>query len=329
MAHVVVLATGGTIASTADASGGSVATRTIDSLLGGGRTGDATDATDVTVEGRDVLHTNSFLLTHRDLRAIAEAVVEENARGDVDGIVVTHGTDTLEETAFLVDLLHHGDKPVVFTGAQRAADDPAPDGPGNLRQAIAAAASPDTRGLGVLVGFAGYLYPARGTRKAHTINSAAFRHTDGGAIGSTTGDRVNIWAAPRRGPRQPPVTIRFDTTRVDVVVSHPGADAALAEAAVDAGAVGVILAGTGTGNANRALLEWARRAVAQGVSVGLSTRVAEGPVTPVYGNGGGHDLVAAGVVPYGSLPLPQARILASYLLSTDRFPTDELVLPYI
>lgn len=322
MPHVVVLATGGTIASTRDASGASTASRGIGSLLEGADWGG------ITVESRDVLRTNSFLLTHADLRLLCEEVAREAARGDVDGVVLTHGTDTMEETAFLLDLVHGGSKPVVLTGAQRPADALDSDGPVNLRQAIAVAGSGAAASRGVLIAFAGHVYPARGTRKAHTVAAAPFRTADGGPVGSFVGDRLRFAATPDRPAPLPPPTDAFDTTRVDVVSVHPGADAVLARAAVAAGARGVVIAGSGVGNGNHALRDWVAEATGAGIAVGLSTRVPEGPVLPFYGNGGGEDLVRAGALPLGALPLYQARLLLAVLLASGARPTPELIGPY-
>ncbi|MEV4455091.1 asparaginase domain-containing protein, partial [Microbispora sp. NPDC049633] len=156
----------------------------------------------------------SYLLGHRELRLVAEAVAAEIARDDVTGVVVTHGTDTMEETAFLLDLVHRGDKPVVLTGAQRAADQPDSDGPRNLREAVAVAASPDARGCGALISFAGQIFAARGTRKHHTVAAQPFRTLDGGSVGRVDSTGAHITARPvRPAPLDPPGP-RFDV--------HPG-----------------------------------------------------------------------------------------------------------
>src|SRR5699024_7397350 len=122
------------------AGGAAVASRAVVDLLGG------LDVADVAVEGRDVLRLGSYLLDHSHLRTICEAVAEQLRRDDVDGVVLTHGTDTLEETAYLLDLVHDSDKPVVLTGAQLAADRPDSDGPHNLASAVLVAASEQARG---------------------------------------------------------------------------------------------------------------------------------------------------------------------------------------
>lgn len=323
MPQVSVLATGGTIASSENELGASVASRGAGDLLAGVAEGGPN------VTSRDVTQLGSYLLNHRDLRLICEAVAAELADDGVDGVVVTHGTDTMEETAFLLDMVHASAKPVVLTGAQRPADHGCPDGPGNLKEAITVAASAEARDKGVMISFAGEVFAARGTRKAHTIAPAPFRAMDGGPIGRTSADGTRFTASPIRPTPLALPTRAFDDTRVDVVTVHPGADASLARAAVEAGARGVIIAGSGVGNGNASILAWVEEAVGAGIVVGLSTRVPEGPVVPFYGNGGGADLVRAGALPLGSLPLFQSRLLLALLLSHGLTPDPGLLAAYI
>ena len=323
MPQISVLATGGTIASRRDSRGASVASQGVQDLLAG-VAGGATE-----VVSRDIFQLGSYLLDHTHLRHIAEEVALEVARDDVDGVVLTHGTDTMEETAYLLDLVHSSPKPVVLTGAQRPADAADTDGPSNLRDAIAVAAAAEARGTGVSIAFAGQVFAARATRKAHTVAPAPFRTMDGGPMGRVGADDVRFMFRPVRPPALPLPPASFDSTRVDVVSLHPGADASLARAAVDAGAKGVIIAGTGVGNGNHRILEWVEEAVGAGIAVGLSTRVPEGPVVPFYGNGGGADLVGAGALPLGSLPLFHARLLLALLLSHGNTPAPDMLTPYI
>lgn len=321
--RVVVLATGGTIASAATESGGTIAQRSAAELL------EAAAPAGVDVQAKDLMNVGSYLLTHRDLRTIAEAVAAEVSREDVHGVVVTHGTDTMEETAYLLDLLHGADTPVVLTGAQRSSDQADTDGPRNLREAIAVAASVQARGCGVLISFAGRVYAAARTRKVHTLTPEPFATAGGGPIGRVSAAAVRISTRPVRPDPLPPLDQRFDAVRVDVVSLHPGADAALAEAAVAAGAQGVVLAGTGAGNGNHAVLAWVKEAVRAGTAVGLSTRVPDGPVVPVYGNGGAVDLVAAGALNLGSVPLFHGRLLLAALLAGGAVVDQAALVPYV
>jgi L-asparaginase len=310
MTRIAVIATGGTIASTAT-QGGVVATRTAAALL------ESAQVTGIDVETHDLMTVGSYRMTLAHLRAISDAVGDLLGRqhDPVDGIVITHGTDTMEETAILLDLVHDDPRPVVLTGAQRASDALEGDGPRNLTDAVLTAAASQSRNLGVLVVFAGSVLPARGTRKIHTTALAAFRSLYCSPVGEVADGAVAISAVPRRPVPLPRPTARFDDTRVDLVEMYPGADDALIRAARSAGARGIVLAGTGIGNANPVVVAAAREFVDDRVAVVLSSRVPEGPVAGVYGNGGGADLVSAGVPTASGLPATQLRILLALWLS--------------
>jgi len=314
-AHVVLLATGGTIASRSrpEAGGAAVAADTGEQLLGSLGT-----SSSCPVRVVDVLRKGSYLLDFDDMAAICSSVRAALENPAVLGIVVTHGTDTMEETSFLADLAHADPRPVVFTGAQNAADSRSPDGPGNLAQAVAVAASPQARGHGVLLSFAGRIFPARGVQKAQTLNLDAFANPDVGAAGwVAAGGTVHLAGAPQRPAPLPLPAAAGRQKRVDVVASYPGADDVLLRAALAAGAAGIVLQATGSGNANKALCAAVGEAVAAGVVVVTSTRVHAGPVVPIYGNGGGKDLLAAGAIPAGILRPSQALVLLSLLLRLD------------
>ena len=314
MPHVVVLATGGTISARRSAAGGALlATDGADRLVGG-----ASVPPGVTVEAHDVLRVGSYNLTLADLRTIADAVAAHLSRPDVDGIVITHGTDTLEETAILLDLVHADPRPVVLTGAQRSADVADTDGPRNLADAVTVAADPQLRGHGVVVAFGGAVLAARGVRKSHTVDLAAFTGSTG-RLATVLDGCVTVHASPHRPVVLEHPTAALDEVRVDVVLTYPGAQPDLLLAAAGGGARGVVVAGTGVGNAPPGFAAAVSDLTRQGVVVGLSTRVAFGPVRPVYGDGGGADLVAAGAVPL-ALPAAQGRIALALLLSTDLAP---------
>jgi L-asparaginase len=319
MTRVAVIATGGTIASTATA-GGVVASRSAAELLA------SAQVTDIEVETVDLMTVGSYRMNLGHIRLISDAVAELLARktDPIDGIVITHGTDTTEETAVLLDLVHDDPRPVVLTGAQRASDAADSDGPRNLADSVLVAASPRARDVGVLIVFAGRVLPARGTRKLHTAALAAFGSVTGAAAGEVVEGSAAIAAAPRRPTPLPRPTSEFDRTRVDLVEMYPGADDALMRAAVAAGARGIVLAGTGIGNANPVVVDAARAIFADGVAIVLSTRVPEGPVAGVYGDGGGADLVAAGIPTASGLPATQLRILLALWLSQHEVDPSQL-----
>jgi L-asparaginase len=310
-AHVVLLATGGTISSRATAPGaGAVASDTGEQVFAS-----LGSAASYPVRVVDVFQKGSYLLTVDDMFTICGMIKEALQDPQVLGVVVTHGTDTMEETAYLAELVHDDERPVVFTGAQQAADSASPDGPGNLARAIAVAGSPEAQGRGVLLAFAGMVFPASGVRKSHTTRLEAFANPDFGAAGlvSASGE-VRLTEAPPRLEPLPFPGPESGSPRVDVIPSYPGADATLLRAALQAGAAGIVLQGTGNGNANAELCAEVAAATAAGVVVVTSTRVDAGAVVPVYGAGGGEDLRAAGAIPSGLLRPSQSLILLSLLL---------------
>jgi L-asparaginase len=314
MPRVVVLATGGTISSRRT-NGSVTAVDDAATLLAGVDVSD-----DIAVEHHDVLRIGSYRMSFADQRTLAEEVTRQLDRGDVDGVVITHGTDTMEETAILLDLIHEDAKPVVLTGAQRAADVADTDGPRNLRDAITVAADPAARGHGTMVVFGGAILAARGVRKSHTVELAAFT-SPAGTIGDVFTGSARLHGLPARPVRLTLPDTRFDAVRVDIVAAYPGGDDVLLRAAVAAGARGIVLAAMGIGNASPGVAEGIAEIIRTGVVVALSTRVAAGPILPVYGDGGGADLVAAGAVPV-TLPASQSRIALALLLASERSPAD-------
>ncbi|ARE74065.1 asparaginase [Streptomyces sp. NPDC059558] len=310
MGRIVVISTGGTIASrwqgsgfAADADGNEVIAT-------------APLPEGISVELVDLFSVNSPRLTTAHQLTLLRTVHEVLADPGVDGIVVTHGTDTLEESAFLLDLHHHDPRSVVFTGSQRPMGTADGDGPGNLYDALLTAAN--TRGLGVLIAFAGRVHAARGTVKTQAVELDAFADPSKELFGKIGFGKVTILRTPQRPAALPLPAMPQIPPRVDVVVHHADGDPVLLNAAVEAGARGVVLVGTGAGNATPEIVDAVRAAVARGVLVALTTRVMAGPVTEIYTHGGAVDLVAAGAVPTGTLRAGQARIaVLSALLATD------------
>lgn len=309
MARVHIIATGGTIASRRIQDGGSVAGAAgagIEELLTG-------IDVDVELTEEQLVNVNSFRLTPRDLALLARAVDRVCRDEEVAGVVITHGTDTMEETGFLLDLVHDHAQPVILTGAQKDADQPDTDGPQNLTDAIVAAGHRNLQETGVSVGFAGTVQSARGIRKAHTLAPAPF---EGGVhVATVVGERVIQHSAVRRQSALPLPHEGLAQIRVDVVDASLGASADQIPGAIARGAHGIVVLGTGTGNAPDGFVDAVHDATRAGIPVVLATRTTYGPVVPVYGNGGGVDLMKAGAKPAGMLSPYQARVLLMLLIS--------------
>jgi L-asparaginase len=234
-------------------------------------------------------------------RRVAVLLADRN----VDGIVITHGTDTIEETAYLLDLTLPGDKPVVLCGAMRTISDPGWDGPANLRAAVRAAAHPDARGRGVLITVGEEVHSAAEATKWHTQNLASFR-SPRGPIGLLDHGRIVFHRPPQRGPRLSPERL---VTEVDLHLMAAGVDGGLIQASIARGARGLVIEATGCGNVPPAILPALRSALSKRIPVVMVSRCAEGRVAPLYGyEGGGLKLRQLGVISGGDLPGCKARI---------------------
>ncbi len=224
-------------------------------------------------------------MTDAYLAGLRDLVAEILDRGAADGVVVTHGTNTLEETAWLLHLTVATDAPIVLTGAMRPASALSADGPLNLVEAVRVAASSAARGLGVLVVMDDTIHGARDVAKANTLRVDAFSSPMTGPLGRVDGDgRVVITSRPMRGTTLRGAYAGVDLhalSRVDVVASYQGADGALIDAAVGAGARGIVSAGTGDGYPTPWQVEALERASAAGVAIVQSTRVGSGRVPPL------------------------------------------------
>jgi L-asparaginase len=254
---------------------------------------------------------------HGDLAlALAERVAEQCARDDIAGVVVTHGTDTLEESVYTVDRLHGSEKPVVFTGAQRGADEPDTDGPRNLRSAIQVALAEESAGRGALAVFAGEIHGAREVRKVHTSALGAFGSPGYGPLGHVDGQRVTY---RRRPDRAAPLPLpEGPLPQVDLIRLYAGSDDRFLRSSLESGSRAIVLEATGRGNANERVLPGVEAAVAAGVPVVVCSRCIEGRVEPVYGRGGGKDLAEAGAYFAGDLAGPKARVLLQLVLAAGR-----------
>jgi L-asparaginase len=222
------------------------------------------------------------------------------------GVVVTHGTDTLEETAMLCDILHDADAPIVFTGAIRPASAPGADGPANLVDAVSVAASKEAAGMGVLVCFGGEIHHARGARKTDTVSLVAFSSPQTGLLGRVTEGHPIIWS---RIPRNPPLDPPDLNRSVVVVPTVAGDDGSLARAALATEPDGAVVGTLGAGHLAPSLLElWGD--AAERIPVVAYTRPERGVIlSATYGYAGSEqDLRGTNIIPAGFLSPQAARM---------------------
>lgn len=259
----------------------------------------------------------STVLTREDRRELAVRIRELAASGQVDAVVVSQGTDTIEETAFALDLFDAAEAiPVVVTGAMRDTSSPSPDGTLNLSDAIATAASGASRGAGVVVVFDGLIHSARWVAKDTTYRSVGFASHPLGPIGVVTEGRPRIWLRPVETPRFRVEDVQVDAAPVALVVAAPGDPLTyLDEVATRAG--GVVILGMGGGHVAASAMPTVTR-LAERVPVVIASRVGSGPVlNETYGYVGSEvSLVAAGCVMAGALSAEHAAVLLDALLAT-------------
>lgn len=305
---VVILSTGGTIASRhdreADALVSSASGEELLASLGA-------LAPDVPVSTESFCNIGSFEMDLETSFRLARRVAVILADPDVAGVVVTHGTDTMEEAVFLADLVVASEKPVVFTGAQRHAAEADADGPRNLADSIRVAASPAARGLGAVIVFEGEIHAARDVTKVHAYRVGTFASAEHGKLGEIDAQRVIVQRRPLL--RRAIVADRIET-RVDLIRLVMGNDDRFMRCAMQSGARGIVLEAFGRGNVTPAVLAAIRDAVRDGIAVVVTTRCPQGRVMPLYGSSGGKAVAAAGAVFAGDLSGIKARILLALLL---------------
>jgi L-asparaginase len=308
--RLAIINTGGTIASRPDANGNIKPDARVNPLLP-----DLPGLDQLQIEQHQPFNLPGphITLEHMQaLRLLIEHLASRTTEDRPDGIVVTHGTDTLEETAFFLHLSLRTPTPVILTGSMKHALEPSWDGPGNLWSAIQVATNAQTRGRGALVVFSGDIYDARTVTKVHTTRPDAFGGYPGpiGHVNDVNGRSVVHYFA-RPEPRTPlePSHVR---PKVEILTAYAGWQGEGLEAALER-ANGVVIAALGTGNlppALTAIIAGTRKPVV------ICTRTHAGPILPVYGyEGGGKLLLEAGAIPASHLNAFKARILLIVLLA--------------
>lgn len=317
-ANVVILATGGTIAgaaATGTQSGYTSGAVTIDAMLA------AVPGIDkvATVKGEQIANVGSQDMSFDVLLKVAKRINELGPKPDVSGIVITHGTDTMEESAYFLNLTVKTNKPVVMVGSMRPSTAVSADGPLNLYNAVAVAADPGARGRGVLVVMNDQIHAAHSLTKTSTTAVETFMSPGRGVVGISNYGKNDYYNSPVwKHTTQSEFDISKVTKmpRVDVIFMGVDMSPDLISAAVTNGAKGIVIAGVGNGNMNKAAVDAATEAVKQGVVVVRSSRVPTGFV----GRNVELDDDKLGFIASYELNPQKARILLTLALLTQRTP---------
>jgi L-asparaginase len=275
---IVILGTGGTIAGTSATAGDNLG-YTAAKLTAGQLIASVPLLAGRAIEVEQVAQLDSKDMDAVTWQRLAECAARHLVRADVAGLVVTHGTDTLEETAYFLHRVLAPAKPIVLTGAMRPATSLQADGPQNLADAVTVASHPDASG--VVVVMAGAIHAAEEVQKRHGYRIDAFASGDAGPIGLVEEGQLRVFRPWPRGDAIGLAAIAAAAEawpRVELVTSHAGADGRTVELLVAAGVDGIVAAGTGNGTLHARLEDALQAAAARGVAVRRCTRVGDGTI---------------------------------------------------
>lgn len=311
--NVVVLTTGGTIASLPDRTGRSASgAMNGESLLE--QVGFPEDG-EVDVQVRSILQKPSNAITLADLLTIHHLCEELASQPDVHGIVITHGTDTLEDTAYFLDItLSLGTCALVITGSQRAPHEVGTDAYRNIANAVTVAAHPAMQGAGAVVVFNESIFAARHVRKISTYQVNGFNSPGYGKLGYVDGSRVHLAQAVYRPA---PLPLGEVLPQVDIVPAYLDARSTMVDAAVSAGARGLVIEGLGRGHVPPGWLEPISRAIQSEIPVLVVSSCQQGPVHASYEFPGSlASLEERGAIAAIDLSARKARLALAVILST-------------
>lgn len=299
---IVVINTGGTISMEQEIHGrgvGQADPRKLQSVI-------PTVASFAQVEMQHLLDKPSPHLTLQDLYQLAQQVTVQLERDDVAGIVITHGTDTLEETAYYLHLTIPSNKPVVITGAMRSHNEIGADGPRNILQAVRVASHSEAKNRGTLIVFHDEIHHAQTVTKVHTSQPSTFQSPGTGPVGIISNQQVAFFHNTKREPLIPLVQPTADVALVKAVI---GMSDRLIHALVEQSIDGLVIEALGQGNLPPTVLPACQRALKNGIPILLVSRCLEGWVEGVYNyEGGGKQLIEQGFVFCRGLNGPKARI---------------------
>lgn len=302
---IKLLATGGTIAMKVDPNTGAP----VPAL-----TGDEIAATVPQIRDHAILKVENLFnvpsphMTPEHWIEIHAAVMKAVSDSEIDAVIITHGTDTMEETAYFLDLSVNTAKPIVLIGSQRNSSDVDFDGPRNLLDAVRLVSVKDAENKGVMVAFNEKVHRARSATKIHTSNVQTFDSGEYGLIARIDAAGVQFLNAPMRRQHLPLTSNSLP--RVEIIAMYAGADESMLESMAKVGARGVVIEALGIGNVNERMYHAIEDLIQEGITVVVASASRNGRVLPLYGYvGGGKTLEDIGVVFAGDLSARKSRIL--------------------
>jgi len=312
--HVHIVATGGTIASTNYYSGNQGKITVADLL----KQVPKVDSL-ATITGEQFSNVASSAITPELWLKLSRGIADTlRARPDITGVVVTHGTDTMEETAYFLDLTVADPRPVIVTGAMRPSDGIGIDGPANLYNSVRVAGDTAARGRGTMVLLNDEIFAARDVAKYNTVRPDAFAAPYRGAAGVTDPERIAWYRLPSRHATFD-ISKVTELPRVDIVYVYAGVDGSAIDAFVAAGAKGIVTAGVGRGGTTGGMRDAILRAKKKGVVFVSGSRTGSGSVS--IGSGASRDTIP-GSVGTGDLNVQKARVLLMLALTRTNDPKE-------
>jgi L-asparaginase len=310
LSKIAIVTTGGTIAQKKDKSGAAVPTVSGVALI---------QAVPqilklANVEVYTYCNVDSSRITPEEWLGLSRLIADIVKRPDIAGVIVTHGTDTMAQGSFFIELCVKTEKPVIFVGAMRDASDMSPDGPENIINAVTQAVSPDAKNWGITVSLNQYVNSAFAVRKTNTSNVQTFNSGEKGYLGYIASGKVL-----RFNERKKVIYLGIPKKLVKTAIfmNYAGCSGKAIRNATDDGVKGIVVEGVGAGNVNSHVYLAIKYALAKGVIVVVTTEVPDGPALPLYGGpGGGASLVKDGVILSRYLRARKARILLMLSLST-------------
>ncbi|WP_110927590.1 asparaginase [Bacillus massiliglaciei] len=308
---ITLITTGGTIASKENSEG-----RLASGALSGNELASLCELPkEIDIKIVDFSQVPSMFMDFEKMLALKDMIMRELEDPEVSGIVVTHGTDSLEETAYFLDITVADHRPIVVTGSQRSPLEVGTDVYSNLRNSILTAASLHLEKAGVVVVFNERIYSAKYVKKVHASNLQGFVSFGYGYLGIIDNDVVSIYQKPLHAES---FVLRRPIPRVDIIKCHTGADGIMVEAAVSAGAEGIVLEGVGRGQTTPIMVDAIQSAIEKGVVVVMTTSAEEGKVYPAYEYvGSAADLMRRGVILGADYDSKKARIKLAVALASE------------